>query len=542
MPLFSKNTDEQEQQQQQQHPRDNDANRPTAVPDERTRLLPDSERAEGRTGALTPDDPAVTPYNLWTIRLLRFVTVAFTLVTLVWWTLVLISGFVTPPGFQTRGGPFLSFGFACLTLANMVFTLLFFEVPAKAVRILCLVMAGILLVDVIVILAVERTRSDEGWVGTVSVVWALLMSLWSVLVDSTVKWGKAEEEERLTGRPETRRTLVEWVGVMASTVADTLMTVAVVLMTLTIFLRAFDSRVAAPGKMYPVDGGKYRIHVYCRGGEDNGSSSTAGVAAADLPTVLFEGGERSVESGLWKLADEAVDNGSIMRYCFADRPGVGWSDAAPSPLSASLASDVLSEALSRAGEHGPWVLASAGVGSIYQRVFSSRHGSDVRGLVLIDPLHEDYLESEVGSPGRGFFLWLRGVLSPLGLDRLPGAIFKGRSSKDRIYGRAEAQGPRFIFSKLQENLVASSFTKRDVQASRAIQPRDTNLAVISSGQRIKKDEAWARRQRDLTKLTDKLKHWDIVDRAPHEVWNTAEGRETVERRLRQLVHGSNAKH
>ena len=381
----------------------------------------------------------------------------------------------------------------------------------------------------IILLAVKQTRYEEGWVGAVSVIWALLMSLWTLLADRTVKWGKEEEEQRLTGRPETRRTLTEWLEVLVSTVAFIVMAVAAALITLNIILRAVDSSMAAPGHRYPVDGGKYRIHVYCHGNKTDPDGK-------ELPTVLFEGAERPVEYEMWDLADNAVKNGSISRYCFADRPGMTWSDTAPSPLSASFATDVLSEALARAGEHGPWVLASGGIGSIYQRVFASRHGDSVKGMVLIDALHEDLLDG-VGAPGRGFLLWLRGVISPLGLDRLPGALFRGRTGRDRVYGRAAHQNSKFIFAKLQENLVANSFTKRDVQASREIQHRDTPQVVISSGKHVKQSKKWDRKQRDLTKLTDNLKHWDVVDEAPHEVWWTWQGREKIEERLRQLVHG-----
>ena len=387
---------------------------------------------------------------------------------------------------------------------------------------------AVLFVDMILILAVQKTRYEEGWVGTVSIVWTLLMSLWTLLADRTVAWGKVEEEERLTGRAETRRTLTEWLEVLLSTIAYSVMAAAVVLMTLTVILRALDAGFAPPGKLHWVDNHKYRIHVYCHGNKTDSKGH-------EVPTVLVEGGERSVEFGLWDLMDNAVKNGSIPRYCFADRPGLAWSDTAPSPLSASFATDVLSEALAAAGEQGPWVLTSAGVGSIYQRVFASRHGTEVEGLVLIDPLHEDLLD-DLASPWRGFKLWLRGVISPLGLDRLPGALFRGRSSRDRTYGRSEQQGGKFIFAKLQESLVAASFTKRDVEGSRQIQHRDTPLVVISSGERIKKDKRWEKKQRDLTKVTDNLKHWDVVDNAPHEVWVTREGRDQIEKRLRQLVH------
>ncbi|KAG6041575.1 hypothetical protein E4U41_003471 [Claviceps citrina] len=531
MPLFSKKSGDDGQDDRSHRSPDEGAEQAQAPPDEHTRLLPnrvDSPRDSNRV-LLTPDDPAVTPYNLWSIRILRYLTLLFAILTFVWWIILLVAMFATPPGFHTRGGGFFAFGFTTLTFVNMVVALIFFRVPAKAVRILSFVMAFLLLLDMIILLAVRQTRYEEGWVGIVSVIWALLMSLWTLLTDRMVKWGKEEEEERLTGRAETRRTLTEWSAVMVSTVAYVVMVVAIILMTLTIILRALDAGFAAPGTMYGVDGDKYRIHVYCNGNKaDN--------LGHELPTVLFEGGEWPVEKGLWAFADNAVKNGSIPRYCFADRPGMAWSDTAPSPLSAGFAVDVLSEALVKAGERGPWVVASAGIGSLYSRVFSARHGQDIKGLLLIDPLHEDLLHPWA-SAGRGFLLWLRGVISPLGLDRLPGAIFRGRSSRDRVYGRSSHQSGKFIFSQLQESLVLESFTKREVQNSRQIQDKDTALVVVSSGREIKRSKQWEQKQRDLTKLTDNLKEWDIVNGAPHEVWDTLEGRDQIERRLKALVHG-----
>lgn len=154
---------------------------------------------------------------------------------------------------------------------------------------------------------------------------------------------------------------------------------------------------------------------------------------------------------------------------------------------------------------------------------------------MIDPLHEDLLE-RVGNPGRGFMLWLRGIISPLGLDRLPGALFRGRNSQDRIWGIASYQAGKQIFAKLQESLVADSLTKRDVMSSRAIQLRDVPVVVISSGVTMKKDSQWEDKQRDLTQLTDNLHDWDVVNKAPHQVWKTFDGRDVIERRMKQLVH------
>jgi len=498
-------------------------------PDEHTRLLPN--RVESTQGVyLSPDDPAVSPYNLWSIRATRYLTIFFTLATFAWWVILLVSMFVTPPGFHTRGSGFFCFSYASLALANLLFSLMFFAVPSKAVRILSLIMSGFLLVNAVMVISVEKTRHEEGWVGMVSTLWALLMAIWTLVTDRLVAWGKSEEEQRLTGRAESRRSLGEWTAVLVSIICMVVFVAVVVLMTCTLILRALDAGLAPPGELYWVDGDKYKLHVYCHGNQTD-------VKGNKVPTVLIEGGEGPTEDGLWQFANDAISNGTISRYCFVDRPGVAWSDTAPSPLSAGMAVEVMSEALARAGEEGPWVLMSAGVGSLYSRIFSARHGKEIKGMLLIDPLHEDFMAATLGSAGRGFMLWVRGVLSPLGIDRVPGALFRGRTKEDRVWGRSSYQTGKSIFSKLQENLVAGTLSKRDVDTSRAIQLPRVPFSVVSSGVEVRKSSEWEEKQRDLTHITEKLQHWDIVNRAPHQVWDTLEGRQIIEKRLGSLVKG-----
>lgn len=491
--------------------------------DEHTRLLPNRLDSDGPT-YLNPDDPAVTPYNLWTVRLMRWVTVFFTIVAFLWWILQLVSIFITPPGLHARGSVFFAFGYATMSLAVLAVALLFFTVPAKSIRVLSGVLSGLLVVDTIIILAVPHLRQEEAFVGSASVIWAFFTAIWTLVADEVVQWGKREEEERLTGRPETRRTLLEWTEVGISSIVVFILCIAACLMTCTLLLRAIDSGLQPPGARYWVDADKYRIHIFCAGNNTE----------LDEPTVLIEGGERPIENGMWQFADNAVQNGSMTRYCFADRPGFAWSDAAPSPLSIGMATDALSEALSRAGEHGPWVLMSAGIGSLYSRVFSSRHGKETKGILMIDPAHEDLLH-RTADPGHGFLLWTQGVLAPLGLKSIPDAVLGGRGREDRVWGRSASQGEKYIFAKLQESLVANSLSKREVVSSRAIQYRKTPLAIISSGVQMRQDSEWEAKQRDLSSLTPNLVGWDVAEEAPHEVWRTYQGRELLEKRLAQLV-------
>lgn len=474
----------------------------------------------------------VSPYNLWSVRALRYLCVVFLAITFVWWVLLFVSIFISPPGMHSRGSGFFDVSFSTLTVFNLLSAILFFSTPSKAMEWGSMILTFFLLVDAIIILAAPQVRHEEGWVGIAAAVWSTLMALFNVLTDRVVAWGKKEEEVRLTGRKETRRSLREWCAVFTATIVMVVMNIVAILLFATLILRARDAGLAAPGERYDVDGGKYQLHLDCVG------NVTYDAAGKRLPTVLLEGASRPVEANFLTWIEAAQRNGTIPRYCYYDRPGLGWSDNAPSPHSAGMTANALSEALTAAGEKDPWVLVSAGIGGIYSRIFSSRHLKQIAGILLIDTLHEDLL-GDIADTKRGFLLWARGVLSPLGVDRLFGAIFQGRTPKDRVYGRSAWQGGKYIKAKLQENLVAASLTKDEIVQARNIQSGmdQTPLVVISSGERVKYDEGWKEKQRDLTTVTQNLQAWDVVPDTPHEIWRTLNGREVLEKRLGQLVKG-----
>ena len=451
----------------------------------------------------------------------------FLAITFLWWVLLLVSIFVSPPGLHTRGSGFFDFSYTTLTAGILLCSLLFFSAPSMAMRVCQGVIGLFLLVDLIIIVSVPRVRAEEGPAGIASVVWATVITGYCVTTDRVVAWGKREEEERLTGRPETRRTLREWLAVLTATIILVVYIVITVLMTATLVLRSRDASLEMDGQRYFVDGGKYEVHLACVG-EPQSANGTR------TPTVLLEAAEVPLEFDFEHWAYAAYQNGTISRYCYWDRPGYAWSDNAPSPHSAGMSADNLAEALAVAGEEGPWILVSAGYGSIVSRIFSARHFRDVVGIMMIDPLHEDLLH-RIASPGRGFLLWAWGIISPLGIDRISGALFKGRTREDRVYGRDAPGGGKFIKAALQENLVADSLSKNEVTSARTIQSSDTPLVVVSSGISVRRDTEWSRKQEDLTKLTDNLISWDVVNKAPHHVWETYEGRKIMEKRLGQLV-------
>ncbi|KAL2801603.1 hypothetical protein BJX63DRAFT_442171 [Aspergillus granulosus] len=434
---------------------------------------------------LRPDDPAVSPYNLWSVRALRGLSSTFLAISLVWWTFLLVSLFVSAPALYSRGSGFFAFAYTTLTVGYLLFGIIFFSVPSEPMT---------------------------AWIGTV--VWATIIAVYNVVQNRYVAWGKREEEERLTGREETRRSLWEWLAVLTEILFMVAITVISILFMVTLILRACDASLKAPGEKYYVSAHNYQVHLNCVGDAPR---------TKDTPTVLLEAGGGPVEHTMQPFIDELYRKGAIIRYCYWDRPGMAWSDNAPSPFSAVMASDALSEALAFADEEGPWVLISAGIGSIYSLIFASRHLLKVEGIFLIDPLHEDYL-SDIARSYRGFAFWLRGIFSPLGLDTNFGAIFSGRTREDRVFGRSAYQTGKFIRAKLQENLVAGSMMRSEIEAASHVQMADMPLTI-----------KWASKQEDHTNITKNLKNWDIVKDAPHEVWKTTEGRRVLEKRLREMV-------
>lgn len=441
---------------------------------------------------------------------------------------------------HSRGSGFFDVSFTTLTIGNILVALIFFAVPSTAMGVLSMAISVLLLIDMIIIFAVPKIRAEEGWVGIASVIWAVLIGFYNVVANRTVKWGKAEEEERLTGRQETKRSIKEWLAVSLATFIMIVYALITILLTATLSLRSRDATLTAPGEKYLVDGDKYEVHLNCIG------NVTYDKAGKQTPTVMVEGGYMPVEDSFEKFIASTYSNGTIGRYCYWDRPGLGWSDNAPSPHSAGMSADALTEALAIKGEEGPYILISSGIGGIYSRIFAARNVRNIAGIILIDALQEDLLYQVAGA-GRGFVLWGRGIISPLGLDRLAGALFKGRTIQDRVYGQSAYQGGKFIKSKLQENLVADSLTKSELSAAKHIQDPGVPLVVISSGAHIAKNKDWKNKQEALTKITDNLVAWEIVKGGPpkggllEELWRLDGGRATIEKYLGEMYKGKHIK-
>jgi pimeloyl-ACP methyl ester carboxylesterase len=147
-----------------------------------------------------------------------------------------------------------------------------------------------------------------------------------------------------------------------------------------------------PGMM--IDIGGRRIQLDCRG---SGS-----------PTVVFEAGLNVEGSLSWSAIQPKI--AAQTRACSYSRAGVMWSDPSDTPPSGKQAAHSLRAALTNADERGPFVLVGHSLGALYGTSFTRYFGSEVVGLVFVDPSHPDQVERVAALTTKS-----RSVLSRIGV-------------------------------------------------------------------------------------------------------------------------------
>lgn len=127
----------------------------------------------------------------------------------------------------------------------------------------------------------------------------------------------------------------------------------------------------APGTMINVYG--HRLHIHCVGPQSM------------KPVVIFEAGGGAFSEDWVAVQDLLAEQ---VRTCAYDRAGLGWSD--PGPVPRTLAQEVfeLHALLKAARIPGPFVLVGQSLGALNVRLYTEKYGSEVVGVVLVDPADE----------------------------------------------------------------------------------------------------------------------------------------------------------
>lgn len=118
-----------------------------------------------------------------------------------------------------------------------------------------------------------------------------------------------------------------------------------------------------------------RLNLYCTG---QGS-----------PTVVFDSGVTGETVG-WALVQPMI--AARARACSYDRAGVGFSDPGTRTGSSLNIVDDLHRLLTAAAIAPPYVLVGHSYGGMNVRLYKDMYPSEVVGMVLVDPVHEDWLQ------------------------------------------------------------------------------------------------------------------------------------------------------
>jgi Predicted hydrolases or acyltransferases (alpha/beta hydrolase superfamily) len=135
------------------------------------------------------------------------------------------------------------------------------------------------------------------------------------------------------------------------------------------------------------------------------------------PTVVFDIGVGD-PAGDWSLVQPKV--ATFTRACSYDRAGIGFSDgSAGHGSSAEIVAD-LKRMLAKASIDPPYILVGQSYGGMNVRLYYYLHPEEVKGLVLVEPAHEDQDE--------GFRM-----LSPRALSRTDWVALRepGRLSREK---------------------------------------------------------------------------------------------------------------
>ena len=105
------------------------------------------------------------------------------------------------------------------------------------------------------------------------------------------------------------------------------------------------------------------------------------------PAVVFLAGAGTVGLDYLNVQRRASQLTTSVLY---DRGGIGLSDAARLNRSAAATADEARALFSLAEVPSPYVLVGHSLGGLFARRYAQRFPSEVVGLVLLDPAHEDY--------------------------------------------------------------------------------------------------------------------------------------------------------
>jgi pimeloyl-ACP methyl ester carboxylesterase len=248
---------------------------------------------------------------------------------------------------------------------------------------------------------------------------------------------------------------------------------------------ATDQRAyAMPGQLYDVGG--YRLHLHCTG--------------SGGPTVVLQNGLGEFSANWARIAPEVA---GTTRVCTYDRAGQGWSEDAPSGRDGLQAAADLHTLLSRAGEHGPYVLVGHSIGGDHAMTYAARYPEQVAGMVLLDatdPYRSDGTTLQAGPPSA---IAVLPSVARLGVGRLlPTSFWSALPEPAASQVEAFAAGPRGWRNTRDEYATMPAL----LHQAQALTTVGSAPLVVLTAAGHDGDRAWATAQDRMAALSARSSH------------------------------------
>lgn len=220
------------------------------------------------------------------------------------------------------------------------------------------------------------------------------------------------------------------------------------------------------------------------------------------PAVVYESAYGDASTS-WSNIQSAVSK--TAKSVSYDRAGLGKSEKSPNPRTSYYKARELHKLLQKSGVKGPYILVGHSLGAYNVRLFASMYPKEVKGIVLIEPTHEDQHEKLI-------------LNQPPEVQELIKAQFKVEGTYDEFLESA-----------------------RQVKATRACL-KNIPLTVITTNKHSvgqEYEDIWMDMQKDIVSLSKYGRHI-IVDGSDHYIQNDKP--EIVIGAINDMISSLNRKH
>ncbi|KAH3666730.1 hypothetical protein WICMUC_005547 [Wickerhamomyces mucosus] len=535
--------------------------------DENTRLLQSSSSTNARDlesqtqpqdhyvrgVLLSPDDPIVSPLNLYQVQIqLKFLKI-FNFINLIILILIIINDFIALGDFINFNNynfdSYLEILVIGLIISWIIITLWLIEIVSKSGLILNLIFSISILTIELFYFIEDRYKFDRKFTyfQIFAKIWKILLLILINSIDYFTLQGKNHQEIKYTGRIESRRTLNEWFQLLIKFVLKIIILILLGLIILNQILFKYDETKAF--KEYSIDSND----LYCI--DSNCSSKLNVQCFGDLnstsqPLIIYDSGyfESSKISSKW--IDELFQLGKIDHYCIYDRPGYGLSTNLKSPVSFETISKGLKRALTNGNlelnKDLKFLLVGYNQGGLFSKIFASLIPDKIDSILLIDSWDQDiytnnslYINLIQDVPKLSRFqsikLYLRGILAKFGFSQQYSWIFHRLNFISRLFNGL-IKNSNYLKSKFQELLSFKILSLKDLQNSNEL-IKNVKISIISSNYLIKKNSNWGQLQKKLIKLSNNLYDWKIVELNKDEsIYLNHQGKIELQNSLLRLIN------